>query len=80
MPTRNVTVSLDEEVALWARLEAARRDTSVSRLLSDLLKERMAREKRYEIAMRSALQRRPFLKTDGRFLSRDEIHDRARLR
>jgi hypothetical protein len=38
MSTRNVTVSLEEEIALWARLEAARRDTSVSRLLGDVLK------------------------------------------
>jgi hypothetical protein len=80
MPTRNVTVSLDEEVALWARLEAARRDTSVSRLLGELLKAQMVREQRYEAAMRSALGRRPFLKTDGRYLSRDEVHDRAGLR
>jgi hypothetical protein len=80
MPTRNVTVSLDEEVALWARLEAARRDTSVSRLLGDLLKEQMSREKRYEKAMRSALARRPFLKSEGKYLGRDEVHERARLR
>lgn len=39
---RNVTVTLEEEVAQWARIEAARRDTSVSRLLGDLLKERMS--------------------------------------
>jgi hypothetical protein len=75
-----VTVSLEEEVALWARLEAARRDTSVSRLLGDLLKEQMTREKRYERAMRSALRRGPFLRTDGRYLSRDDVHERARLR
>jgi len=34
-------VTLEEEVAQWARIEAARRDTSVSRLLGELLKERM---------------------------------------
>ena len=39
---RNVTVTLEEDVAQWARIEAARRDTSVSRLLGGLLKERMA--------------------------------------
>ena len=39
---RNVTVTLEEEVAEWARIEAARRDTSVSRLLGELLKERMS--------------------------------------
>ena len=39
---RNVTVTLEEDVARWARIEAARRDTSVSRLLGELLKERMS--------------------------------------
>lgn len=40
---RNVTVTLEEDVAQWARIEAARQDTSVSRLLGELLKERMGR-------------------------------------
>jgi hypothetical protein len=40
---RNVTVTLEEEVAQWARIEAAKRDTSVSRLLGALLKERMGK-------------------------------------
>jgi hypothetical protein len=39
---RNVTVTLEEDVAQWARIEAARRDTSVSRLLGELLKERIS--------------------------------------
>jgi len=39
---RNVTVTLEEDVAQWARIEAARRDTSVSRLLGALLKEYMS--------------------------------------
>ncbi len=34
-------MTLEEDVAQWARIEAARRDTSVSRLLGELLKERM---------------------------------------
>jgi hypothetical protein len=38
---RNVTVTLEEDVAQWARIEAARLDTSVSRLLGALLKEHM---------------------------------------
>ncbi len=33
---------MEEDVAQWARIEAARRDTSVSRLLGELLKERMS--------------------------------------
>jgi len=35
-------VTLEEDVARWARIEAARRDTSVSRLLGVLLKEHMS--------------------------------------
>jgi hypothetical protein len=38
---RNVTVTLEEDVAQWARIEAARQDTSVSRMLGEILKERM---------------------------------------
>ena len=41
---RNVTVTLEEEAARWARIEAARRDTSVSRLLGELLRERMSNQ------------------------------------
>jgi hypothetical protein len=77
---RNVTVTLEEDVAQWARIEAARRDTSVSRLLGELLKERMSAQDEYERAMRRALRRKPFLRSDGRYLTREEAHDRARLR
>jgi len=77
---RNVTVTLEEDVALWARLEAARTDTSVSRLLGDILKERMAAADGYKRAMRRALARRPFLKSKGKYLSREDVHDRAGLR
>jgi hypothetical protein len=77
---RNVTVTLEEDVAHWARIEAAQKETSVSRYLGDLLRERMLEKSAYESAMRRALARKPFLKTDGRYLSREEAHDRARLR
>jgi len=77
---RNVTVTLEENVARWARLEAARKETSVSRLLGGILKERMLERDSYERAMRRALSREPFLKTDGRYLSREEVHDRTHLR
>jgi hypothetical protein len=77
---RNVTVTLEEDVARWARLEAARKDTSVSRLLGEILKERMLDQDVYELAMRRALARKPFLKTDGRYLSREVAHDRTGIR
>jgi hypothetical protein len=77
---RNITLTLEEEVARWARIEAAKEDISVSRFLADILKQRMAAQDDYAKAMRRALARKPFLKTDGRYLSREEAHDRSRLR
>jgi hypothetical protein len=73
---RNVTVTMEKRVARWARMEAARKETSVSRLLGDILKERMVEKVDYERAMRRALTRKPFLKTAGRSLSREEVHER----
>ncbi len=75
---RNVTVTLEEDVARWARVHAARRETSVSRFLGELLRERMVQEDGYERAMKRALARRPFMKTDGKYLSRDAAHARLR--
>jgi hypothetical protein len=77
---RNVTITLEESVARWARMEAARRDTSVSQLLAGILKERMKEKDSYESAMRRALARKPFPKTNGRYLTPEETHDRTRLR
>jgi hypothetical protein len=57
---RNVTVTLEEDVARWARLETARKDVSVSRLLGTLLRERMIQQDAYERAMKRALARKPF--------------------
>ncbi len=77
---RNVTVALEPELARWARIEAARQETSLSRFLAGILKERMAAQDGYAAAMRRSLARKPFLKTDGRYPTREEIHDRSRLR
>jgi hypothetical protein len=48
--------------------------------LVDILKQRMAAQEGYASAMRRALARKPFLKTDGQYLSREEVHDRSCLR
>lgn len=77
---RNVTLTLEESVARWARVEAARQDLSVSRFLANILIERMKENDEYEAAKGRALARKPFLKSDGRYLSREEAHDRANLR
>ena len=77
---RNITITLDEDLARWARVEAARSDTSVSRYLANILKERMQQNDEYNTAKRRALTRKPFLKSSGRYLTREEAHDRNRLR
>lgn len=53
---RNVTVTMEDSVAEWARLEAARRNTSVSRLVGEMLAEKMRHDDAYERAMREALE------------------------
>jgi tetrahydromethanopterin S-methyltransferase subunit B len=78
---KNVTITLDEETARWARVEAARRDMSVSRLISEFLRERMRAQETYQDAMQRYLARTPTaLKSSGRYPSREELHDRAGLR
>jgi hypothetical protein len=52
---RNVTITMEDAVADWARLEAARRNTSVSRLVGELLAEKMRHDDAYERGMREAL-------------------------
>ena len=79
---KNVTVTLDDEVARWARIWAARHNTSVSKLLGELLAERMREETGYEAAMKRFLSRRPKrLKKKGEpYPRRDALHERDLLR
>ena len=77
---QKIAVRLDEQVARWARTEAARKETSVSRLLVGILRERMLEKDAYETAMRCAPARKAFLKTDGHYLSRKKTHARAHHR
>ena len=78
---KNVTVTLDEETARWARVEAARRDISVSALLRDVLERAKAAHESYPEAMRRYQSRQPVrLKSRGRYPARDELHERDRLR
>ena len=79
---KNVTITVDEEVARWARVRAAERETSVSRLVGEMLREEMLGEERYRAAREQFFSVRPRpLRRAGRPLpTRDELHDRERLR
>ena len=84
MPRRlkNVTVTLEEEVARWARIEAARRDTSVSRLLGDILRDQMLRGAEYEAAKNAYLSQEPGVhrRSGDPMPTREELHGRVDLR
>lgn len=78
---KNVTITLDESVARWARLEAARENTSVSRFVGELLAERMRGSQTYDAAMQRYLWvKSRAISTGCPYPTRDELHDRAGLR
>jgi len=79
---KNVTITLDEKTAAWARVYAAEHNTSVSRLVGEMLQRRMGELHEYERAMRSFLARPPVKlnRTGKPYPKRDELYDRGRLR
>jgi hypothetical protein len=79
---KNVTVTLEERVAKWARLRAAELNTSVSRFLSALLEDAMRGERAYDAARRAYLAAgaAPLSGPGARYPSREEVHDRPGLR
>ena len=48
---KNVTVTLPEKTLKWVRIEAAKREKSVSKFLVAILEEQMHRDDDYEAAM-----------------------------
>jgi hypothetical protein len=75
---KNVTITLDEEVARWARIKAAEQDTSVSRLVGEMLREKMTNEQSYPSSMKRYLSRepRPLGRSGAKYPTREEIHER----
>lgn len=79
---KNVTITLDDKAAAWARKHAAGHNMSLSRFVGQLLERTMRESREYERAMREYLTREPVpLKgARARYPSRDKLYDRARLR
>jgi plasmid stability protein len=75
---KNVTITLDEKVARWARIRAAEKDTSVSRLVGELLREKMIQEESYQAAMQRYLSQspKPPKKSGIKYPTRKELHAR----
>jgi hypothetical protein len=79
---KNITLTLDEKTAAWARLHAAGQGKSLSRFLGDLLRRTMSESREYEDAMRRYLSNepRPLSDADMPYPSREQLHDRDSLR
>lgn len=79
---KNVTISLDEAVARWARVRAAEQDKSLSRFLAELLEEQMTREQDRQRWLETFRSVKPVrLREPGEKLpTRDELYDRNVLR
>jgi ferric-dicitrate binding protein FerR (iron transport regulator) len=53
---KNITITMEDDVAEWVRIEAAKRNTSISRLIGEWVAEKMRHEDAYEQAMRASLK------------------------
>ncbi len=70
---KNVTITVDEAVLEWARVEAARRGSSVSRMVGEMLAEKTRQEDACAQAMRSALRFESWGASDGPYLRLSEV-------
>lgn len=74
---QNITISIDKELIQKARVLAAKKSISISRLLSEKLADILTRNENYERAKIKALAE---LKTgfhlSGRMAAREELHER----
>jgi hypothetical protein len=79
---RNITLTLDEETLREARILAATRGLSVSALLRTELGRLVERQRGYQNARASAVRRleRGQALGGGKLVSREDLHDRAKLR
>jgi hypothetical protein len=76
---KNITITLDERAAAWARVRAAENSMSLSRFVGELVHKEMRHSREYGEAMRAALAAKP-LKLDGPYLKREELYERSRFR
>jgi predicted transcriptional regulator len=75
---QNITISLDKEVIRKSKILAARKETSISRLLADSLERAVENEDFYEAAKRSGLHamKRAFRLGGERRWKREDLYDR----
>jgi hypothetical protein len=79
---KNVTVKLSDEAVAWIRVYAAERKTSVSRVLGEMVEERIRASGQYEAARRHFLNQklRPLKNSGEEYPKREDLYDRPRIR
>ena len=75
---QNITLSIEKELIKKGKVIAARKDTSVSKMMSELLKEIVDRDDRFEAAKRNALNTlKKGFHLGGRIAwKREDLHER----
>ena len=82
MKQKRITLTLDSETAARAQAKAAERKITLSDYISEIVQKDLRYSHQYEQAMRHFLSQKPVGKKrpGDRYLTRDEVNDRARLR
>jgi len=76
---RNITITVSEEAARWARKKAADEDTSVSKLVGRMLEDQMRKTDEYWAAFERWKKIKPIPGIDAAHrMTREEAHERRR--
>lgn len=75
---RNVTIKISDEAILWARRQATEANTSVSRLVGEMLERQMRLSDQYWRAFEHWKSNRPLAGIGAaERLSREDVHERG---
>jgi hypothetical protein len=79
---KNITITLDEQAAAWARTQAAAKNMSLSRYVGEMLREKMRHSREYQAAYQAFLVEKPLDLTGPwePYPKREELYDRPVLR
>jgi hypothetical protein len=79
---QNITLALDREILVAARVFAAKQGISVSAMLSEELREKVGKDRRYEHSKQIALAmlEQPWSLGGLGIEDREALHDRTQLR
>lgn len=78
---KNVTITVEDSALEWARIQAAKRNTSVSRLVGEMLADKMRHDNVYARAYTAwRTDTRTWCSDGSPYPTREEIYDREHSR